>query len=868
VNKYSKLLIVVTLIFGATPALFLIKKHYNTRLTSYSIEPSVCKAGAYLPLLVYLNKADGSTEKVDPNTYKIQNSPDDESAKSLRFEELLDTVFINCGKAGEFPVSAQLDDQKKSIIQGKVKVIAGEPENMIIVSGDNQSGIVEKTFDNPVVLKVTDHWNNPVGNVSVSLDFDSKKVTPLNSTLVSTDDGMLFIAYSARKVAGAIEFKVSGNFSEPVTKIIHFSVEPGSPKRLTFQSKFPDSVIAGQKFLLPKVLLADEFGNMINDKEVKNVGFSLFLDEKCVGSEYDSISLQKNIISISKAGENIYIGATKDNLKTCSNPIKVNPAKAKSFSTQTSEKSVIEAGQIFPTQTIMVKDSFNNEDATVEHDILVDSFKDEHCQTPTTGNSITVDSISIPTSTVSLQNITDTIAESFFLKVSSKNISPTCAGPFTFSHAKANRILLISGDLQEKSVFTDLDPIKVKVVDKFNNVIPDFKVSFKYNDSPKVVSAISDEDGVASAYFKLDSTVGKKTIMIYSDLLTEKDSSLTLTAKTTASQPDHIVIKNQPAKTLIAGEKSETPAVLEIYDKFKNLNTQSSVPILVNQYKDSECKSLIKDSTDKITTQNGQSTYSNLNREEIGTIFLGFSSPGLKPACSDSIQVQPNAAIKLVVTKEPEIASAGSNVSLEVSALDKFNNLSDYSGSLKLTLSDSHVILAGSLNRTAIHGIGSFPDLSIEKAKKEYSILIKGDKVSSVTTQPFSVFPAPVEKIEFLTSPKTVAAAKCSDEVTIQLQDHFSNPSLMPENQKISLTGKLGTFYKDNQCSEEITQVEINRGHSDGVIYRKKQHLKLKQLRLKSLVNYVYRVNRLYYLVIVAVHSQLKQLMNLTINHP
>jgi hypothetical protein len=825
VNTNNKKLIgaALVVIVGLIPGgYFLTKKHFDLRFTQYTISPTTCKAGSYLPLLVYSNYANGSVSKNDPKTYKIKYSTKDESAQKLNFEELVGTVFINCKTVGVFPVKAVVENGKQSIeISNSINVIPGDPEKITIVSGNHQTVIANEQLEKPLTIKVSDHWDNPVGNVEIKAQVESDEGKILGSTLVSSDEGIISIPVQAGTKSGISQVKVIGNFAEKqAIESFDFTTQSSVPAKLTFEGNLPKTIIAGQTFPKPKIAIADEFNNPLT-KTIKGIKVQLYLDSECKTPKNEKLRLFKNDIAVTQSGT-VYLGATQNELTACSSPILVMPAPAKQFTYDSGQKNeTVEVGSVFPTQLIRTIDSFGNDKAPITEPITVTSFIDHNCTKELKEKSVKLDEIVVPSNLVQLNNLTYVKSEPLYLKVTTKDVSPICIGPFVFHSAQADHLVLVSGNQQAKSVNTNLEPVVVKVVDKYENPVPEFKVNFKYSGSKELVSAISDPSGLASAFIKLDSVMGDKTIVADSDLLTNKNASIQLTVKVTASLSDHLIIKTQPAKTLIAGKLLTTLPTVQVVDKFNNSSSESNRPIYSAKFKDAECKTLIADKVEKESTTDGLATFQSITDEKSEPLFIEFSSPGLKSICSESIQVLAAEPAQITITQESGVSSAGATFypPLNISVLDKFGNVSDFHGALNLTLSDSTVKLNGTTSLNAKNGLASFSDLSINESKNKYSIKVTGDNLTAASTQSFSILPGPAEQLAILSTPQNLAVAQCSKVVEVQTQDRFNNPSLLEKEKEIKLEGALAGFYLDDQCTTPVDKLIIKRGHSDSEFY-------------------------------------------------
>jgi hypothetical protein len=142
---------------------------------------------------------------------------------------------------------------------------------------------------------------------------------------------------------------------------------------------------------------------------------------------------------------------------------------------------------------------------------------------------------------------------------------------------------------------------------------------------------------------------------------------------------------------------------------------------------------------------------------------------------------QPN---KLVFTTEPASGSAGQTLApVAVSVEDTLGNVqtSDNTSQIKLTLLQVSGTLSGTTTQTAVNGVATFSDLSIDKVGTGYTLLAASVNVgppplSSSISTPFDISAGAAAQLGFLQEPTDVLAGEfVSPAVTVAVQDLGAN---------------------------------------------------------------------------------------------
>jgi alpha-tubulin suppressor-like RCC1 family protein len=148
-----------------------------------------------------------------------------------------------------------------------VGALAGPPAKLTIVSGNNQSGIVNTQLAKPLVVKVTDLQNRAVANVSVtfSVSMGNGRTTPL--TAKTNSQGQVSSKLTLGTIAGLNQVTVTSGTIPAKTftatgnpgPISAFTIVSGNGQTGAAGGALADSIV---------VKLADAFGNGVSGKPV------------------------------------------------------------------------------------------------------------------------------------------------------------------------------------------------------------------------------------------------------------------------------------------------------------------------------------------------------------------------------------------------------------------------------------------------------------------------------------------------------------------------------------------------------------------------------------------------------------------------
>ena len=202
--------------------------------------------------------------------------------------------------------------------------------------------------------------------------------------------------------------------------------------------------------------------------------------------------------------------------------------------------------------------------------------------------------------------------------------------------------------------------------------------------------------------------------------------------------------------------------------------------------------------------------YSNIQAFYIaGTGFAASSSS----AFGATLTITAGAATHLAFSVQPATTVAGVALSpsVVVQILDAGNNVvtgNTSSVTLAIGTNAGGGTLSGSLIVSAVAGIATFSNLSIDKTGTGYTLSASDGALSGATSSAFNIIPGAASKLGFGTQPSnTVAGQLVTPAVTVQVLDSFGN---VVTGNSSSVTVFLGSNPGSGNLSGTLTIPAVN----------------------------------------------------------
>jgi hypothetical protein len=139
--------------------------------------------------------------------------------------------------------------------------------------------------------------------------------------------------------------------------------------------------------------------------------------------------------------------------------------------------------------------------------------------------------------------------------------------------------------------------------------------------------------------------------------------------------------------------------------------------------------------------------------------------------------------------------------------------------SLALGTNPSGAALAGTRTVTAVDGIATFGDLSIDKVGQGYRLEASSGQLTTATSNAFDITPGD-PSAAVLTGPTSASAGQVSQVFTLRVVDDRGNTATVAANTSFALGSTApGTFYADPAGNNAITSVTIAAGGSTASFY-------------------------------------------------
>jgi hypothetical protein len=209
-------------------------------------------------------------------------------------------------------------------------------------------------------------------------------------------------------------------------------------------------------------------------------------------------------------------------------------------------------------------------------------------------------------------------------------------------------------------------------------------------------------------------------------------NAVTVSLVGTATQ---LVITSQPPSTALAG--NAFGLTVEAEDGFGAVDASFDGTVTLTDPSGGELSG-----TDTMSMTNGVATFTNLTLDLANSYnAVVAAAPGLVPATSNNIAVNPQVATQLVVISPAGNVLPNEPFSLEVVAEDANDNLDPtFNGSVTLTIATNSdgSTLGGTVTVNAVNGFADFSGLTLNNAGTGYTLNAASGLLSGVS-QPFDV---------------------------------------------------------------------------------------------------------------------------------
>jgi alpha-tubulin suppressor-like RCC1 family protein len=216
----------------------------------------------------------------------------------------------------------------------------------------------------------------------------------------------------------------------------------------------------------------------------------------------------------------------------------------------------------------------------------------------------------------------------------------------------------------------------------------------------------------------------------------------------------------------------------------------------------------------------GVATFPDLTVDKAGPGYhFTATAAGLASATSGAFATNPGAAAQLAFTTQPSAVVAGTAMipAVQVTVQDALGNTvttATHSVTLAITngTGTAGAVLGGTLSTSAVEGVATFGDLTMDKVGSGYTLTAAAGALASTTSGAFAATPGAAAKLAFTVQPSgVVAGAAMSPAVQVTVQDAHAN-LVNSATHSISLaitsgTGTLGAVLGGTRTAAAVNGV-------------------------------------------------------------
>jgi hypothetical protein len=500
-----------------------------------------------------------------------------------------------------------------------------------------------------------------------------------------------------------------------------FNINGGPPAQLKFGVQ-PSSTTGGATLSPVTVRILDAGGNQTNS--TANVTLAITGGTGTANAHLSggaSVTLAAvagtatfNTLNVDSAGSNYTLSATSGSLTgATSNPftITVGAASKLAFGVQPSAEN--SATAISPSVTVRILDAGGNLTASGASVTVAITNG-----TGTSGAHLGgTASIGASSGTATFATLTiDSAGAGYTLSATSGGLTGTTSTTFTINVGPATKLGFRVEPNNPTGGVAFSPNIQVEVRDAGGNRVTSASTSIQLalngGDAAATLSGsnpVSASSGLATfSGLSVDSAANNYTLVATGGGFTQATSTA---FNVTVGPAAKIAFLTQPTST-VAGQ-SITPSVqVEIRDAGGNrVNVNSSVTVAI-------ANNAGGGTLGGQTTRNavsGLATFSNLTINKTGTAYTLGATQGSFNATSSGFDITPAAADHLLFTVQPSDAVNGNAISpaVEVTVLDQFNNIANFSGTITLTVTGGGSGITGN-SVSASAGVATFSNLILD----------------------------------------------------------------------------------------------------------------------------------------------------------
>jgi hypothetical protein len=338
-------------------------------------------------------------------------------------------------------------------------------------------------------------------------------------------------------------------------------------------------------------------------------------------------------------------------------------------------------------------------------------------------------------------------------------------------------LVIVSGDNQTGPVGSALaDSLVVRVVDPLNNPVAGVEVRWSAAGGGSIApeTAVSDGNGLAAAQRVLGTTAGTQTSQAASGAL----ASVSFTHTAVAANPTALLKISGDGQSAQSGATLTDSLVVQLVDDNGNGVGGKPVTWLVATGGGSV------NPVNVITSPTGLAKTSwtlgpNAGSNGLNAVFSGLPSVPFTATGTSGV------ATKLAFIQPPVNTAAGASITPSVKVA-----IQDAGGNTVTGATDAITVaiganpaggtLSGTTTVSAVNGVATFPNLSIDHVGADYTLTAGGGGLADATSPTFDIVTGGANRLVFLVGPTDrVVGQKFSPALQVQVQDAGGNPVLL-----------------------------------------------------------------------------------------
>jgi hypothetical protein len=679
-----------------------------------------------------------------------------------------------------------------------ITFLAGDPDAIEIVSGDDQSATVTQQLPDPLVVSVSDEFGNPVEGFSVGFEITGAPAGAAGQSLsaesaVTNASGQASVTFTLGDTPGTYRVQASAGSAGSVTFTAQAQI--GEPSVMTITQQ-PGQTTAGNAISpAPAVEITDDAGNPVEGVQV-------------TVSEQGGASFSSGTISLStnSSGEAIF-----DDLvfNTAGSYTLVFSADASAIDDEISDEFTVVAAAPDPDAAdVTVPDGVAGEQ-TVITILLEDAFGN-----PVTGaaSNLTVTVSGVNTAS---PDVTETGTPGEYRAV----YTPTSAGTDQVAIELNNTPLPDSpftsevtvSDVSSANSSATADPgelqvgesstLTITLRDAQNNAVSGLADAITISGLGNATAGDVTEDGSSGVYTsEITSTIPEEiTITVVADGVTLSDNPVITFLP---GDPDEIEIVSGNNQTGTVLQQLPDPLVVQVNDEFGNPVPGHTVEFEITDGPALSAGESLSETS--VTTGSDGWASTELTLGSVPGTYEVTADAGAAGSVTFSATAQIGQASVMNITQQPSETMAG-DVITPAPAIAVIDDAGNPVEGVDVTVSEQSdaSFSGGTLTQsTDGSGIATFDDLVFTLADT-YALVFDADApgVASVTSQEFDVNPAAADPAN-TTATVPDGTAGNPTTITITVFDEFDNPvSGVAGDLAISITGANSA----NPSAEETT---------------------------------------------------------------